>query len=136
MGPCLPSDEVAGYALFVLADAVMYVSLSWFLAKSFQASPFQSRIGFLIWMVPFIYSLTLAGSLLNVLWMLIFTPFYGVSRHDSNLSAAGNVVLRGILRKPSRNILLEKKIQRNHIGQIFTKRYERKILAEFSVVRQ
>lgn len=76
MGPCLPSDEVAGYALFVLADAVMYVSLSWFLAKSFKLHRFKVA-GFLIWMVPFIYSLTLAGSVLNVLWMLIFTPFYG-----------------------------------------------------------
>ena len=34
-------------------------------------------MAFLIWVVPFIYSLFYAGSLLNLLWMLIFTPFYG-----------------------------------------------------------
>jgi hypothetical protein len=34
-------------------------------------------IGFLIWIVPFIYSLFYAGSLINLLWMLIFTPVYG-----------------------------------------------------------
>ncbi len=51
MGPCLPSDEVAGYALFVLADAVMYVSLSWFLAKSFKLHRFKVA-GFLISIVP------------------------------------------------------------------------------------
>ena len=72
----MSSNDIAGYGLFVLADAIMYVALSWFLVKSFKLHRFKV-IGFLIWIVPFVYSLFYAGSLINLLWMLIFTPFYG-----------------------------------------------------------
>jgi hypothetical protein len=72
----LPISEIGGYLVLALADAVIYVSLSWFLVKSFKLHRFKVT-AFLIWIGPFIYSLIYAGSLLNVLWMLIFTPFYG-----------------------------------------------------------
>ena len=76
VGPCLPVNEIGGYLVIAAADAVLYVSLSWFLVKSFKLHRFKVS-AFLIWMVPFVYSLFYAGSTLNVLWMLIFTPFYG-----------------------------------------------------------
>ena len=66
------------YLLFVLADSAMYIGLSWQLAKSFKHHRFGVA-AFLILIVPFIYPLVYAGSLLNFLWMLIFTPFYGVA---------------------------------------------------------
>ncbi len=54
----------------------MYVALSWFLVSSFKRHRFRVT-AFLIWIVPFVYSLFYAGSLINLLWMLIFTPIYG-----------------------------------------------------------
>jgi hypothetical protein len=68
--------DVGGYLILASANAVMYLSLAWFLAKSFKFHRFKVT-AFLIWIVPFVYSLFYAGSLLNVFWMLIFTPFYG-----------------------------------------------------------
>ena len=72
----MSASEVGGYLFFALADAVMYVSLSWFLVQSFKLHRFKVT-AFLIWTAPFVFSLFYAGSLVNLLWMLIFTPFYG-----------------------------------------------------------
>jgi len=66
------------YLLFVLADSAMYIGLSWQLVKSFNHHRFGVA-AFLILIVPFIYPLVYAGSLFKVLWMLIFTPFYGLA---------------------------------------------------------
>ena len=76
LGSNVSFSVIVAYLLFVLADAVMYISMSWFLAKSFKLHRFAVS-AFLIWIVPFIYSLFYAGSLINLLWMLIFTPVYG-----------------------------------------------------------
>jgi len=65
------------YLLFAVADLAIYIPLSWFLAKSFRYHRFKV-VAFLILIAPFIYSLAYAGSFLNLLWMLIFTPFYGI----------------------------------------------------------
>jgi hypothetical protein len=65
------------YLLFALADSVMYVFMSWWLVKSFKYHRFGVA-AFLILIIPFVYPLVQAGSLFNVLWMLIFTPFYGI----------------------------------------------------------
>ncbi len=65
------------YLLFLLADSVMYIAISWWFVKSFKYHRFGVA-AFLILIVPFIYPLVYAGSLYNVLWMLIFTPAYGL----------------------------------------------------------
>ena len=65
------------YIVFVLADSAMYIGMSWWLVKSFKYHRF-GVITFIILIVPFVCPLFYAGSLLNVLWMLIFTPFYGL----------------------------------------------------------
>ena len=65
------------YLLFVLADSVIYISISWWLAKSFKFHRF-GVVAFLILIVPIFYPLVYAGSLLNVLWMLLLIPFYGL----------------------------------------------------------
>jgi hypothetical protein len=36
-------------------------------------------VAFLILIAPFVYLLVFSGSLLNLLWMLFFTPFYGLA---------------------------------------------------------
>ncbi len=66
-----------GYLLFVLADSVMYLAISWQLVKSFKYHRFAVA-AFLILIIPFIYPFVYSGSLLNLLWMLILTPFYGL----------------------------------------------------------
>jgi hypothetical protein len=65
------------YLLFVLADSAMYIGLSWLLIKSFKYHRFRVS-AFLILITPFVYPLAYAGSLFNLLWMLIFTPFYSL----------------------------------------------------------
>ena len=55
----------------------MYLAFSWWLIKSFKYHRFGVA-AFLILIAPFVYPLVYAGSLFNVLWMLIFTPFYGL----------------------------------------------------------
>ncbi len=65
------------YLLFALADSVIYIAISWQLVKSFKHHRFGVA-AFLILIVPFVYSLVYAGSLFNLLWMLILTPFYGL----------------------------------------------------------
>jgi hypothetical protein len=65
------------YLLFALADSVMYIGLTWWLIKSFKYHRFGVA-AFLILIAPFVYPLVYADSLYNVLWMLIFTPFYGL----------------------------------------------------------
>jgi hypothetical protein len=65
------------YFLFVLADSVMYIALSWWVLKSFKHHRFGVA-SFLILIFPFVYPLVYAGSLFNVFWMLMFSPFYGL----------------------------------------------------------
>lgn len=55
----------------------MYVALAWFLIKSFRLHRFRV-VGFIVLIAPFVYALLNAGSLFNLLWMMIFTPFYGL----------------------------------------------------------
>ena len=66
------------YLLFLLADSVMYISITWWLVKSFKYHRFGVAT-FLILIIPFVYPLVYAGSLYDVLWMLILTPFYGLA---------------------------------------------------------
>jgi hypothetical protein len=69
--------SLVAYFLFLLADSVMYIAISWWLVKSFKYHRF-GIIAFLILIIPFVYPLLYSGSLYNVLWMLIFTPVYGL----------------------------------------------------------
>jgi hypothetical protein len=66
------------YLLFLLADSVMYIAITWWLVRSFKYHRFGVA-AFLILIIPFIYPLVYAGSMYNVLWMLVFTPFYGLA---------------------------------------------------------
>jgi hypothetical protein len=66
------------YLLFVLADSAIYIAMSWWLVKSFRYHRFGVT-AFLILIIPFVYPLVYAGSLYDVLWMLILTPFYGLA---------------------------------------------------------
>ncbi len=63
--------------LLALADAVLYVSLALLLLRSFRRHRFKVA-GFVVFMVPFFYVLAYSGGWVNLLWMLFFTPFYGV----------------------------------------------------------
>ena len=74
---CVLIYTFIAYLLFVLADSVMYITIVWWLVKSFKYHRFGVA-AILILIVPFIYPLVYAGSLTNLLWMLIFTPFYGL----------------------------------------------------------
>ena len=66
------------YLLFLLADSAIYGAKSWWLVKNFKHHRFGVAT-FLILIVPFIYPLVYAGSLFNVLWILILTPIYGLA---------------------------------------------------------
>jgi hypothetical protein len=72
------TGTVIAYLLFLLADFAMYGAITWWLVKSFKYHRFGVA-AFLILIIPFIYPLVYAGSLYDVLWMLIFTPFYGLA---------------------------------------------------------
>jgi hypothetical protein len=73
----MSSDSVVAYLVFALADGVMYFGLAWFLAKSFKRHKFKV-VGFIFFVAPFVYALASVGSVFGALWMLIFTPFYGL----------------------------------------------------------
>ena len=73
----LLASTFIAYLLFALADSVLYIAVFWWLAKSFKYHRFGVS-AFLILIAPFVYPLLSAGSLINLLWMLIFTPFYGL----------------------------------------------------------
>ena len=73
----MPTNLFLGYLVFVLADSIMYIGILWQLVKSFKHHKFGVT-AFLILIVPFFYPLVYAGSLINLLWMLILTPLYGV----------------------------------------------------------
>ncbi len=65
------------YVLFSLADFAIYVGFLLML-KSVYTTHRLFCLAFLIFIFPFVYPLANSGSLLNVLWMLFFTPLYGV----------------------------------------------------------
>ena len=69
--------DLGAYLIFIVANAVMYVSLAWFLLKSFKLHRFRV-VGFIIVTAPFVYVLLNAGSLFDLLWIMVFTPFYGL----------------------------------------------------------
>jgi hypothetical protein len=66
------------YLLFILADAAMYIGLFWQLKRSFKFHKFEVA-AFLVLIAPFVYVLASAGGFFDLLWMLIFTPFYGLA---------------------------------------------------------
>lgn len=73
----MSASTFIAYLLFVLADSTIYIGLSWLLVKSFKHHRF-GVVAFLVLIAPFVYPLVDAGSFLNVLWILFFTPFYGL----------------------------------------------------------
>jgi hypothetical protein len=66
-----------GLALFSFADAIMYLAFFFALRALYKRHRLAVQI-FLILVSPFAYVLATAGTLFNVLWMLFFTPLYGV----------------------------------------------------------
>jgi hypothetical protein len=56
----------------------MYIAITWWIVRSFKYHRFGVAT-FLILIIPFIYPLVYGGSVDIVLWMLIFTPFYGLA---------------------------------------------------------
>ena len=73
----LDISTLIAYFLFALADFVMYFGLFWVL-RSYCKSHRLGVVAFVVLIGPFIYPLVYAGSLFNLLWMLFFTPFYGL----------------------------------------------------------
>jgi hypothetical protein len=65
------------YVLFSLADVAIYFGFLVIL-KSVYKNHRLFCLAFLIFISPFVYPLANSGSLFNVLWMLFFTPLYGV----------------------------------------------------------
>ncbi len=65
------------YVLILVADIVIYGGIFVILRSIYRQHRLRC-IAVLIFMFPFVYLLATAGSLLNILWMLVLTPLYGV----------------------------------------------------------
>jgi len=103
---------IIAYLLFILADFAIYSGLVWLLWSSYKTHRL-GVIAFVILVAPFFYTVIVAGSLLNLLWVLFFTPFYGVivmilvypiwMLLYYVISLVSLVVLRSLLRKAKTN---------------------------------
>jgi hypothetical protein len=65
------------YVLFSLADVGIYVGFLVML-RSLYKNHRLFCLAFLIFISPFVYPIANSGILFNMLWMLFFTPLYGV----------------------------------------------------------
>ena len=109
------------YSLFALADFVMYFGLSWVL-RSYYKHHRLGVIAFVVLIGPFIYPLVYAGSIFNLLWVLFFTPFYGLvimilvypawMMLYYSVSFGGLLVLTFFLRKYNKTLLRTHKSRR------------------------